>query len=243
MATFREVVYMVLDLLKERSDDAYYTEEHIIFLASKVRNALLKKEYGAARFVAVPSVSDENCQSISVDLVPANEINGCSAKWLKSTETVPSLLSGMPATVFTINDIVPTAVTYIAKERMPYVGYNKWLKSIVYCSRSSDGYLYLHSANPQFMFLERVIFRGVFSDAEEAATLECDLTGTLTKCDILDRKFPVEGALLSSCIEMTVQELLGSRYAPEDKINNAKDDFGQANTVPEKASTPTAKNE
>ena len=45
MATFGEIIYMTLDLLKERADDAYYTEEHIIFLASKMRSLLLERKY------------------------------------------------------------------------------------------------------------------------------------------------------------------------------------------------------
>ena len=45
MSTYREIVYMVLDELKEHSDDAYYTEDHIIFLATNWRAALLEKKY------------------------------------------------------------------------------------------------------------------------------------------------------------------------------------------------------
>jgi hypothetical protein len=40
--TYRELVYTVLDLLKGASDDNYYTEEHVVFLLSKVRAAILK---------------------------------------------------------------------------------------------------------------------------------------------------------------------------------------------------------
>ena len=38
-------------------------------------------------------------------------------------------------------------------------------------------------------------------------------------------EFPLEQALIPSCIELTVQELMGSRYAPEDKSNDAKDNL------------------
>ena len=39
--TVKEIVYMILDEVKKQSDDAYYTEEHIIFLASKYGAFLL----------------------------------------------------------------------------------------------------------------------------------------------------------------------------------------------------------
>lgn len=42
MKTWREIIYMILDLLKQSSDDSYYTEEHVLFLASKMRSAILK---------------------------------------------------------------------------------------------------------------------------------------------------------------------------------------------------------
>ena len=35
MNTLREMVYMVIDQLKNLSDDSYYTEEHIIYLLNK----------------------------------------------------------------------------------------------------------------------------------------------------------------------------------------------------------------
>ena len=47
--TYREIVYSVLDLLKQASDDTYFTEEHIIFLAGKYRNFLLKQYYDKKR--------------------------------------------------------------------------------------------------------------------------------------------------------------------------------------------------
>ena len=119
---------------------------------------------------------------------------------------------------------------------MPYVGYNKWLKNIIYASRSADGYLYLHSSNPQFMFLDSLKIDAVFADPEEAAKLSCEGDGD--KCDILSQKFPLENALIASCIELVVQELIGSRYAPEDKDNDAKDNLGDAMVTQSKASKP-----
>jgi hypothetical protein len=37
MSKVKELVYMVLDEVKLLSDDAYYTEEHIVFLLGKYR--------------------------------------------------------------------------------------------------------------------------------------------------------------------------------------------------------------
>ena len=73
------------------------------------------------------------------------------------------------------------------------------------------------------MYLERVRMTAVFSDPVKAAELSCEGEGKA--CNILEMEFPLESSLVPSCIELTVQELMGSRYAPQDKTNNAKDDL------------------
>lgn len=237
MATFGEIVYSVLDILKERTDDAYYTEEHIIFLASKMRAFLLERKYKNTRNSTFQEMSDENQQEICVSLEAADLLPGsCEGHWLKSTEKIPSTITGTNPKLLAPSDMVHSMVTYIAPERMPYVGYNKWLKNIIYASKSADGYLYLHSDNVQFMMLDKLKMEAVFADPQEAAKLACDPDEGA--CNILDAKFPLEQSLVPSCIEMVVQELLGSRYSPEDKNNDAKDGLGDAGVTNAKQLRP-----
>ena len=40
----KELIYIVLDLCKVTSDDAYFTEEHVEWLLNKNRAFLLKRE-------------------------------------------------------------------------------------------------------------------------------------------------------------------------------------------------------
>ena len=239
MATFGQVVYMCLDLLKESVDDAYYTEEHIIFLASKMRALLLERKYRNSRNQTFTPMSDENTQVICLDLEPANDSALlCNGSWLKSIQEIPATIGDNEPKVSVVSDMMHSMVTYIPAERMPYVGYNKWLSKIIYASKSSNDHLYLTSNNPQFMHLKRVQMSGVFSDPEEAAKLSCDGDGNDGKCDILSQEFPLEAALVPSCIEMVVQELIGARYAPEDKDNDAKDGLGDAAVTNAKQAQP-----
>ena len=46
MTTYREAIYMCLDLLKGMSDDFTYTEDHVAYLLDKFRALLLKQRYG-----------------------------------------------------------------------------------------------------------------------------------------------------------------------------------------------------
>lgn len=227
MATFGEIIYAVLDLLKERSDDAYYTEEHIMFLATNVRNLLLNRKYRGSRNMPFSAMSEENKQQVClqlarVELLPA----GCAGNWLKSTAKIPELLDVSVTATCTGHDLLFTNVTFIAPERMPYVGYNKWLGNIIYAARSIDGYLYMKSNNPQFVFLEQAGLTGVFADPVEAAKLSHEAC-TTGRIDIMEQKFPLESALVPQLIELVVQEIAGPRYAPEDKANNAKDDLSE----------------
>ena len=239
MATFGEITYMVLDILKERADDAYYTEEHILFLARMFRNFLIERKYKNTRNSTWQEMPDENKQEICLDLEADDLILGdCSGTWLKSVQKVPDTLGSSEPKIYTVSDMLHSMVTFIPSERMPYVGYNKWLKNIIYASKGADGHVYLNSQNPRFMYLKQVKMEAVFSNPEEAAKMACDADGEGGKCDILSQKFPLEEALIPSCIEMIVQELLGSRYAPEDKDNDAKDGLGEAAVTNQKAAKP-----
>lgn len=244
MATFGEITYIILDLLKEHADDAYYTEEHIIFLASKMRGLLLERKYKNSNRMMYQTMSDENIQEICLDLEPAEMLpNGCGGMWLQSVQKIPSTLTMFAPKLSVVSDLMFSNVTYIAPERMPYVGHNKWLKNIIYAARSQDGHVYFNSNNPQFMYLKEARMSGVFADPEEAAKFSCVEDGEVKNCDVLQKKFPLEEALIPSCIELVLQELIGSRYAPEDKNNDAKDGLGDAAVTSQKAPTPVESSE
>lgn len=238
MATFGEIVYAVLDLLKEHNDDAFYTEEHILFFAKQVRATLLERKYKQTRNSAFNAMSEENKQQICLMLEPAEVLPaGCGGMWLQSTAKIPDLLPEFPAVACTAFDLLDTNVAFIPEERMRYVGYNKWLVNIIYAAKSRNGYLYVKGFHPQMKFLQRVGLTGVFADPEEAARLSHEACMNGGICDIMEQHFPLETALVPSCVELIVQELIGPRNLPEDKQNNAKDDLPQV-TGQAKAATP-----
>ena len=238
MATFKEIIYMVLDLLKENSDDSFYTEEHVLFLASKMRALLLERKYKGSRNTAFTPMSSENEQQICLSLDTAEILPyGCSGLWLKSTEKLPDLLGSTEPKIAAVSDMLGVNISFIPAERMPYVGHNKWLKNIIYAAKSVDDYLYLYSNNPQFRYLENIKMSGVFSNPEEAAKLACSSDGE-QPCDVMDQTFPLEDALVPSCIELIVQELTGARYAPEDRQNNDKDDLSDVGLVQRRSPRP-----
>lgn len=221
--TYREIAYMCLDQLKVASDDSYYTIDHILFLISKIRALLLKQTYSNIK----KEIPQSNYQTICLDLMQVPAITGepCEGgTYLRSKEKVPSTMTIGTNIVYPIDFYQGTHITYVSRERMRYVGTNKWLKNIIYTSKGPDGYLYFKSSNPQFLYLEKVRMTGIFEDPDKAAELECDSNNNL-ECDVLDRKFPLEEGLVASVIELVIKYLSGAVYRPKDQENDANDDL------------------
>ena len=213
---------MALDEVKGMSDDFTYTEDHVIFLLDKFRGFLLKQKYSDIK----KQIPESNYQTICLDLIQVPAINGepCEGgTYLRSNIKVPFLMQiGNPRVYPT--DYYQGDITYVSRDRMRYVGYNKYLKNIIYCSIGPDGYLYFKSSNPQFLYLKKLKIDAVFQNSQEATKLSCG-NSIDSNCDILDSEFPLEDTLISVLIQLMVQELSGARYLPTDKQNNASDDM------------------
>lgn len=223
MATYKELVYIVLDELKLISDDSHFQEEHVLFLLDKYRNFLLKQRYSDIR----KEIPDSNYQTICVDLEQADAINGnpCEGNgYMKSINKIPSMLEAGGRSISSL-DFFQGSFAYVSNERFKYVGYNKFLKNQSYGTIAPDGHLYLRSNNPQIYYLEKVKVTGIFEDSNEAAKLQCpDSEGNIT-CDIMDMTFPIEAALIPPLVELIVKELSAQKYQASDSSNNANDDL------------------
>lgn len=221
MSKYSELVYMVLDEAKGMSDDFNFTEDHVIFLLDKYRAFLLKQRYSDIK----KQIPESNYQTLCLDLKEVPAINGepCEGgTYLRSEAKIPFLMNiGAPRVYPT--DYYQGEITYVNRDRMRYVGYNKYLQNIIYCSISPDGYLYFKSQNPQFLYLEKVKFTGIFQDSREAFKYNCN--NEEGSCDILDSDFPIEEALVPPLIELVLKELLGAEYRPNDNKNDASDNL------------------
>lgn len=221
MSTYRELVYLVLDELKLTSDDAMFNEEHVMFLLGKYRGFLLKQQYKDVK----KEIPESNYQTVCLDLIQVPAITGepCEGgTYLRSKEKIPHLMTIATPKVYT-EDYYQGNITYVSRERMKYVGYNRWLPNIIYASLGPDNYLYFKSFNPQYLYLEKARLTGVFEDPEKAAELDCEKNEG--ECDVMDTKFPLEEALIPQVIELVVKELSRPEYLPEDKQNNADDNL------------------
>ena len=212
---------MLLDVSKLSCVVAQFTEDHVMFVLNKYRTFLLKQRYSDIK----KPIPESNYQTICLDL--ENDIHSTfcgSANYLQSKTKVPFLMKIGNPRVYSSN-YFQGEITYVSRDRMRYVGYNKFLQNIIYCSIGPDNYLYFKSFNPQYLYLEKVKFTGIFQDSMQASDLQCPDDNGETVCNPVDRTFPIEDALVPPLIELVVKELAGPVYKPDDEANNAKDDL------------------
>ena len=220
MSTFKEIIYMCADQLKLSSDDTFFTNDHIMYLLKKYRGLFLSQRYKDVK----KEIPESNYQTICLDLVqvPTFSEDACDGRTLlRSENKVPSLMTVGTTKVYPVDYYIGD-ITLVSRERMKYVGYNKWLKNIIYCSIAPNGYMYFKSSNPQHLYLEKVKMTGIFEDIDEVEKLSCEDNKT---CDILDSQFPMEEALIPQLIETVVKFMTSGLYKPEDTENNDKDDL------------------
>lgn len=228
MATYGEVTYMILDELQLTSDDTLITRDHVVFLMDKYRSLLLKKYYTDLK----KPIPESNYQTICLNLEKVSGVDGddCSGIYLRSIETIPNTIDVTSPRVSSM-DFLGGEITYVSRERMKFVGFNKYLKNITYCCIGPKGKLYMKSSNPQAYYLDKIELSGIFEDSAAASELSCDASEDITNCDVLDRKFPLEEALIPVLIEYIVKELSGTIYRPADDANNANDDLANKQSV------------
>lgn len=209
---------MVLDELKLSSDDAYFNEEHIAFLIGKYRGFILRQQYKGVK----KEIPESNFQTMYTDLIQVPAITGVPCEggvFLRTKEKVPFLMTVATPRIYT-EGFYSGEISYISRERMKYVGYNRWIPNIIYASMGPDNYIYFTSSNPQFLHLEGVKITGIFENPEKVN--DCSIENT---CDYSNKEYPLEEGLIPQVLELVVKELLSAEYRPEDSSNNAEDDL------------------
>lgn len=229
----KEIVYMVLDLAKAAtSDDSYFNEDHVIFLLKKYRSFLIKKEQEKQK-ATTDIASEFEYQQICLDLEKAPAIDGepCTGGYyLRTTKKIPKILEDNQPRVYPIDFYQGINISYVPRDKMRYIGTNKFLQNIIYVSLGPDLHLYLNSSNPQFLYLKKLRMSAVFEDFDEISSYLCDDDGSSMTCDVLDEEFPIREYLVPTLIELVVKELTSAKYQPVDDKNNASDDMSKIST-------------
>ena len=223
--TLRELVFICLDELKlSASDDSFFNENHVRFLLNKWRAKLLKQEYDTNKS---KEISASAYQTICLDLEDASPLGddiNCGETYRRSVQKIPTLLTFVGNPILSAGGIFSNdRIVFVTRQKMRFIGYNKWLRNIIYGALGDDNKLYLSSSNSLYRYLENVQFTGVFEDAEKAMELACEKNSE--SCNILDQEYPFEDYLVPVLVYNVVRELAPKAYAPIDSSNNDNDDM------------------
>lgn len=213
------LIFDIREKLKLNSDDIDITDEYLAHLINVKRTYLIKQRFSNA----TRNIPEEVKQIICLDLDVIDTISGepCFGDILVSKNKIPSLIEigGRSAIIAVrVNDIFYPHINIISTERLPYVGYNKWLKKQIYVALDADNKLYFKSDNPLHLNLESVKLIGVFSDPEEADAMSCE---TSQECDYYEKNYPIESYLVSDLITLIAKELGVTLNIPNDNVNNS----------------------
>ena len=233
MTTYREAIYMCLDLLKGTSDDFSYTEDHIAYLLDKFRALLLKQRYGADPKKHIPY---GNYQTLKIE--KKNHTNDEQFYPFVTFDTkVPFMLQlGIPRLYYEndVNRYYETKWEYVSRERFPFVGNNKFLKNITYFTIDDFNNVLIHNDKEKYWLIfggSNVVYKGpnkfnlvgVFENPR-------DIIGE----DYLDANIPIEETLVTTLIGMVVESLAKVITAPSDTINNGTDENASMPTTMQK---------
>lgn len=208
--TYRELVYMCLDEIKLASDDSYITEDHILFLISKYRAFLLRQKYDKTNL----PVAESNYQLVQMgegDYCP--RILGIAKPRI---ELQCSKATDNGEEVYSVN------CEYVTPNRFKFVGHNKILAPINYCTIDKWSSLVFNPAIEDSFYID---CEAVFEDIVEATKAQINWDGG--DGELLDFQCPIESDLVSGVQELVVKDALGIAYRPTDFINNAADDLSK----------------
>lgn len=200
--TYRDMVYMVFDILKITSDDSVWEPDHVIFLLNKYRSLLIKQRYSTIR----KDVPLAYYQTINVTIA-----NG------KSSSPVPRVLNTNGIEIDTHTDSIK--VNLVSPDRFRYVGNYSWLKSQIYVTIDSNNYVLVKYPDNQ-QPITSIALTAILENPLEILSIEPDAYR-----DPLDYIFPIEAPLQQPILDLVCKELGQANYLPSDERNNAADDL------------------
>ncbi len=222
MATFNEVIYSVRERIRQHTDDSDIDNRQILFELNIQRGLFYRNEYNKNN----RTIDDEIKQIICVPLIHAvPEDCGCSddCKYLRSTIKLPTFIELHDKNAITAiksSKIGSIPFTFVPYNKFPFVGNNKFNKNAVFVTLHPSGYLYLKSANPNYLLINKVTVQGVFENPLEASKL-CD--GDNCPNDIMESVYPVKSYVLAYIMDIIVQLFINKLSLPKDLTNNSNE--------------------
>jgi hypothetical protein len=219
MATLREIIYDVRELVNAYSDDSNLSDEHIAFMAVNYRNLLSKQQMSNLKRTVPKEALQVICLKLEKDEQCFDEIDV-----LKSSFAVPATLDNTgrsdlhrvhaPGSRFVKN------INIVDYARMPYLSAEKYNGSQLYISVDHLSHLIVYNSEGKHLMLEELQIEGAFENPEEAYNLSCNKEEGV---DFWDTQFPIDASLVAPLKTQILQEILYKFKVPTDKINDGED--------------------
>ena len=221
MATLREIIYDISEIVNAYSDDSKISEEHIAFMINNKRNLLLKQYMSDMK----KEIPQEAIQTICLSLTPDDTCLEDEIV-LKSSTKVPATLDntgrGNIIKAYGKNSRFLKNINVIDYSRLPFVSSEKYNRTMLFVTTDNKSYLNVFNTDNRHILLENIEIEGVFENPEEAYNLSCELNSDI---DFYDTKYPVESALIDIIRREIVQELLLKYKIPLDHTNDGEDNI------------------
>lgn len=218
MSTYRELIYIVLDEVKQYTDDTRFTENHIRFLLDKYRAFILKKTYNDGKIK--PSSSNYSTICIDVDM----SYDSCNSYVTgKSTKPLPDIMSISNTNIF-LGDSSESNIEVISDSRMDFAGESKYSSNIIYASITSDRYVKIKSKNIGAKYIKEIKVSAIFEGdvSEYSCNKDKEGEGSSNDC-YLDSTYPLEESLQAIVIQQVFSDIYKTLNIPEDTTNNSSE--------------------
>lgn len=220
MATPRELIYDVRELVNAYSDDSNLSDEHILFMLKNTRNMLVKQQMSSLR----RNVPKEALQVICVDMEIDKQ---CFDEFdvIKSVQKIPATLDNTGRSdihqIYVLGSRFITNLNIIDYQQLPYITGEKYAAAQLYLSVDPKDYLVAYNTEGRHLSLEKAEVEGVFEDPEQAYMMSCDYDPDV---DFMDSHFPINASLVEPMKNQVLQSLLLKFKLPVDMHNNAEDE-------------------
>lgn len=212
--TYKDVIYLVLEELKQTTDDIPFDEDLIANLLNISRAVIIKQRLGSNK-VEIPK---EVMQSVPFRLVFKDNVYQSNREF-----TIVNLNGAHLFYNISIPVLPDLEITYTTLDRFKYVQISKWLKKIAYSAFSNSNKLYFKF--PDGTITSTLLSRGITGYFN--TILDDPRTIFPYEEDYLNLDFAINGDLLRPIVDLTLADLYKHLHLPEDAINNGKNDLTQ----------------
>lgn len=229
-----KLTYDVREAVRQYSDDSEISDRYIHYLYGIKRGKYLRQALNNYQRTFDNSILQSFC--IELEEVNVNECGitiECSTL-LRTVTPIPKPLE--LHTKVAISNVKPTnrlaiPFNFISKKRAAFVA-DSFFQTSIYSFLDDDGYIYVTSPSfNEYKLLNCLTITGVFEDPLELANYSncCGCDDPAPCFDMTTTDYPLQPHNIDLIKNEIVQDLLRFLQIPEDKANDASDNYQNTN--------------